>query len=80
MLNAVLPPPTIKFEDADDAKTYKPLQLPSDAEFKKGQFIAKACQLKDGLYEFFVGRVNALTKAGPYLHFDTSRRISSSIS
>ena len=43
---------------------------PTGAVFEKGQFIAKAIQLVDSTeWQFFAGRVNGLTKNGPWLYF-----------
>ena len=63
-----LPPPSFKFNIAPDE--YQILALPSDMLFKKGDLIAKAFLLDDSTWEWFVGRINVLTKVGPWCKFE----------
>ena len=73
-LTAELPGPDTLWENAECAQEYTKIEsLPSDPVFAKGQYIAKACALKDGGWEFFVGRINGLTAAGPWLAIEGER-------
>ena len=66
-----LPPADLKFEDSEDAQEFQIVKkiLPTGATFEKGQHIAKACSNKDNSWEYYVGTVTKLTKAGPWVKF-----------
>lgn len=64
----MLPPADCMFENSDEAATYTVVgELGQSPTFEKNQLIAKACILKDGTWDWFVGHVSGLTNLGPWL-------------
>lgn len=70
----VLPPESLKIEsikDMTEFKNYEILPFPdADAQWQKGQYIAKAWSLEANEWTFYAARLNVLTKAGPYAKFE----------
>ena len=69
--SAKLPSDDLKIEGMEGFEQFEIMPLPeADAcYFEKGQYIAKAWPSSTGEWQFFAARINAITKAGPYAHF-----------
>ena len=69
--SAKLPSDDLKIEGMEGFEQFEIMPLPeADAcYFEKGQYIAKAWPSSTGEWQFYAARINAITKAGPYAHF-----------
>ena len=69
--SAKLPSNDLKIEGMEGFEQFEIMPLPeADAcYFEKGQYIAKAWPSSTGEWQFYAARINVITKAGPYAHF-----------
>jgi len=69
--SAKLPSDDLKIEGMEGFEQFEVMPLPeADARyFEKGQYIAKAWPSSTGEWQLYAARINAITKAGPYAHF-----------
>ena len=69
--SAKLPSDDLKIEGMEGFEQFEIMPLPeADAcYFEKGQYIAKAWPSSTGEWQLYAARINAITKAGPYAHF-----------